>query len=63
MTSGSNDLDIASGLIPRRTAATVGMRQGCGRWLDRRTAEHYYDEAGGDPAAARLLAAKEGWGF
>jgi hypothetical protein len=31
--------------------------------IDRQTAEDYYDQAGGDPDAARALAAKDGWQF
>ena len=56
----SQDLAIATGLVPRRAA---GIRRGIGLWLDRQTAEHYYDGAGGDPDAARLMAAKDGWRF
>ena len=56
----SQDLDIATGLVPRRA---VGIRQGNGLWLDRQTAEHYYDRAGGDPDAARAMATKDGWRF
>jgi hypothetical protein len=59
----SQDLDIATGLVPRRAATPAGIRQGNGLWLDRQTAEHYYDGAGGDPDAARLMAAKDGWRF
>ena len=29
----------------------------------RQTAEHYYDQAVGDPDAARELAARDGWRF
>jgi hypothetical protein len=59
----SQDLDIATGLVPRRAATPSGIRQGNGLWLDRQTAEHYYDRAEGDPDAARLMAAKDGWRF
>ena len=58
----SADVDIGTGLVRGLWAATpVGVRQGNGRWLDRQTAEHYYDRAGGDPDAARVMAAKDGW--
>jgi hypothetical protein len=59
----SQDLDIATGLDPRRAATQAGIRPGSGLWLDRQTAEHYYDRAGGDPDPARLMAGKDGWGF
>ena len=63
MASQSQDLDIATGLVPRRAAASSGIRHGSGQWLDWRTAERYYDRAGGDPDAARVMAANDGWRF
>jgi hypothetical protein len=56
----AQDLDIATGLVPRHAA---GIRRGNGRWLDMQTAERYYDRAGGDPEAARRMAARDGWRF
>jgi hypothetical protein len=56
-------VDITTGLVSRRAATPAGMRQGNGLWLDRRTAEQYYDQAGGDPDAARAMATKDGWRF
>ena len=55
----SQDLDIATGLVP--SARSYTGRNGL--WLDRRAAEHYYDRAGGDPDAARAVATKDGWRF
>jgi hypothetical protein len=56
----SQDLNIATGLVPLGAA---GMQLGNGMWLDRQTAERYYDQADGDPDAARELAKKDGWRF
>jgi hypothetical protein len=63
MVTKSRGLDIGAGMVPRRPATPAGTRQGNGLWLDRQTAEHYYDHAGGDPDAARELAARDGWRF
>jgi hypothetical protein len=61
MATGLEGLDIRAGLVP--LPAKMGLRAGDGQQLDRQTAEGYYDRAGGDPDAARAMAAKDGWQF
>lgn len=50
----ANEQHGSQSITPESTASTL-------KPLDRETAEGYYDQAGGDPEAARALAAKDGY--